>query len=112
MRRRVLVISNDHVGSSMAGPGIRYYHFARELARRYEVTLLVPEAPDVQLDGVETRVWRGLRRADLLAVCEAHDAVVAQQLPPRAMRDLARSRVRVVYDLYDPYVMENLGFYA
>jgi glycosyltransferase involved in cell wall biosynthesis len=110
--RRVLVVSNDVVGSAMAGPGIRYFHFARELARRYEVSLLLPEASDLELEGVETRVWRGLRRRELLATCEAHDAVIAQQLPPLAMRDLARSRVRVVYDLYDPYLMENLGFYA
>src|SRR5919106_3015773 len=110
--RRVLVVSYDVVGSAMAGPGIRYYHFARELARRYEVTLAVPEPPDIELDGVRTVVWRGLRTPELKRLCEGFDAVVAQQLPPRVMRRLARTPVRVVYDLYDPYLMENLGFYA
>src|SRR5215211_4935046 len=111
-RRRVLVVSNDVVGRAMAGPGIRYFHFARELSRSHDVTLLAPEAVDVGLDGVEMRSWRGLRRRDLLALCSSCAAVVAQHLPPLVMRDLARLPVRVVYDLYDPYLLENLPFYA
>ncbi|MBD0330079.1 MAG: glycosyltransferase family 4 protein [Thermoleophilia bacterium] len=111
-RRRVLVVSNDVVGRSMAGPGIRYYHFARELARHHEVTLAVPQPVDIELDGIQTVVWRGLRTPELKRLCEGFDALVAQQLPPRVMRHLARTRVRAVYDLYDPYLLENLGFYA
>src|SRR5215210_1840520 len=110
--RRFLVVSNDVVGRAMAGPGIRYFHFARELARRHDVTLLVPELADVDLDGVDVRSWRGLRRRDLVALFATRDAVVAQHLPPLVMRDLARLPVRVVYDLYDPYLIENLPFYA
>src|SRR5215216_1411920 len=111
-RRRVLVVSNDVVGRAMAGPGIRYFHFAQELSRSHDVTLLVPELVDVDLDGVDVRSWRGLRRRDLVALCATRDAVVAQHLPPLVMRDLARLPVRVVYDLYDPYLIENLPFYA
>lgn len=111
-RKRVLVVSNDHVGSSMAGPGIRYFHFARELARRFDVTLLVPNDCDVTADGVTIRRSAGLSLGALTRLARAFDAVVAQDLSPRLMWRLARSRTRVVYDLYDPYPMENLGAFA
>jgi hypothetical protein len=39
---RILIVSNDRIGSKMAGPGMRYYNFARELARHSEVTVFVP----------------------------------------------------------------------
>jgi glycosyltransferase involved in cell wall biosynthesis len=111
-RKRVLVVSNDHVGSSMAGPGIRYVHFARELAGRYDVTLLVPNDTDLELDGVTIGRSSELSLGALTRLAREHDAVVAQDLSPRLMWRLARSTTRVVYDLYDPYPMENLGAFA
>ena len=110
---RLLIVSNDRVGSRMAGPGIRSYHFARELAARFDVTLLVPGTSDIAIDGV-TVVERAehLTLRQLKELVTSFDAVVAQQLPPRLMRHLARSPVRTVYDLYDPLTMENLGLYG
>ena len=43
--RRLLVVASDHVGSSMAGPGIRYLWFARELASRIGHRVLPPGPP-------------------------------------------------------------------
>ena len=40
--RRVLFVANDHVGTRMAGPGIRAVNLARQLAREFEVTLAAP----------------------------------------------------------------------
>src|SRR6185437_4219493 len=53
MNRRIVVVSNDHVGSRMAGPGIRSYHFARELRSEGDVTLVVPFETDLEPDGFE-----------------------------------------------------------
>ena len=111
-RKRVLVVSNDHVGSSMAGPGIRYAHFARELSGRFDVTLLVPNDTDLELDRVTIRRSSELSLSAFTRLAREHDAVVAQDLAPRLMWRLARSSTRVVYDLYDPYPMENLGAFA
>jgi hypothetical protein len=52
MSRRLLLVSNDHIGREMAGPGIRYYEFARELSKRFEVTLVVPDETDAELGGI------------------------------------------------------------
>ena len=47
MRQRALVVSNDHVGTTMVGPGIRSHRFAVELARDFDVTLVVPFETDL-----------------------------------------------------------------
>jgi glycosyltransferase involved in cell wall biosynthesis len=110
--KKLLVVSNDEVGPQMAGPGIRYYHFARELAKRYEVTLVVPTAPREPLgefDVLQASEWRGRRFRSL---ARTYDVVVAQTLRAWTMHELARADVRVVYDLYDPLLIGNLAFHA
>jgi glycosyltransferase involved in cell wall biosynthesis len=110
--KRVLLVSHTPVGERMAGPGIRYFHFARELSRRFAVTLLapnpdVPEIPDVD-------VVRGSRASfrTVKTLASRHDVVVAQHFGVRTMRHLAASSARVVYDLYVPFVSENLAYHA
>lgn len=95
----------------MAGPGIRYYHFAKELSRRFEVALVVPARPDVELPGVEVIVARDVGRR-IVPLCRRFDAVVTQSLGISAMNALARSDTRMIYDLYVPFMVENLGYFA
>ncbi len=62
--KRLLLVSNDEVGPQMAGPGIRYYQFARQLSDRFDVTLVVPSVPREPLgdfDVLEAADWRGRR---------------------------------------------------
>ena len=110
--KRLLLVSNDEVGAQMAGPGIRYYQFARQLSDRFDVTLVVPTAPQETLDDFEVLQaadWRG-RRFRTLA--NRFDVVVAQTLRTWTMKALARADVRVIYDLYDPFLIGNLGYHA
>jgi glycosyltransferase involved in cell wall biosynthesis len=109
---RVLVVSNDRIGSSMAGPGIRYYHFARELSRDHEVTLMVPQPVDIGTDGFEVALAPDYGGRAFLRFAEGFDVLVAQNLLPWTMRSLAKAPVRIVYDLYDPFLVENLGLFA
>ena len=102
----------DRVGGEMAGPGIRYHHFARELARSHEVTLVVPNDPsEVDLD-IRVIPSTGLSRGQLVELCRDADAVVGQPLEIPLMAALARAGVRTVYDLYVPAVSEHLAFHA
>jgi glycosyltransferase involved in cell wall biosynthesis len=109
---RVLLVSNEPVGRTMAGPGIRYRQFAEHLAPRFDVTLVVPNEPEDEIPGVQVVRARdfGYRRFGRLA--ESFDAVVAQQLTIATMERLARRHVRVVYDLYDPLLFESLAFHG
>lgn len=109
---RILLVSNDAVGRRMAGPGVRYYEFARELRKRHDVALVAPGTLDVELEGVELLPASGLGGGRFVEVARRHDAVVAQQLTPRTMWTLARTGVKTVYDLYDPVVIESLPLFA
>ncbi|MDQ3162200.1 MAG: glycosyltransferase family 4 protein [Actinomycetota bacterium] len=112
MTRRALVVSNDHVGTSMAGPGIRSYRFATELAQQFDVTLVVPFATDLA-DGririVHDNPWDPARMTERV---RGFDLVVAQRLPVPTMRALARSATRTIYDLYAPLTLEQLALDA
>jgi glycosyltransferase involved in cell wall biosynthesis len=109
---RVLVVSNDHVGTKMAGPGIRSWEFAHELAKRFEVTLCVPHATDLTSERLRIVRASPYDPAELRPLTDTSDVVVAQRLPPWTMARLARRGTRTIYDLYAPTVVENLAFGA
>ena len=109
MSRRILLVSNDHIGREMAGPGIRYYEFARELAKRFDVTLVVPHETDLDLEDIDVLHIRPNDELRIGKVVRGFDVVIAQMLPVSTMSLLARSATRTIYDLYAPYVLELLA---
>ncbi len=106
---RIVVVSNDHVGSSMAGPGIRYLNFARELREEGEVTLVVPFETDLEPEGFELVVANVWDPEAIWRVVDGARCVVAQRLPVPTLRRLARTTTRRIYDLYAPLHIENLA---
>ena len=111
--RRLLVVSNDLVGRSMVGPGIRAFELARRLVDRFDVTLAVPRPTDLGPPGMQTVVVPAADHAGLTRLaCSGFDVVLAQRLPlPTALR-LARTGVTRVYDLYAPMSIELLASLA
>jgi glycosyltransferase involved in cell wall biosynthesis len=109
MKQRALVVSNDHVGTAMAGPGIRAHRFAVELARDFDVTLVVPFETDLVEERVEVVHDNPWDPARMSALVRGYDLVVAQRLPVPTMRALARSSTRTIYDLYAPLTLEQLA---
>jgi glycosyltransferase involved in cell wall biosynthesis len=112
MSRNVLVVANDHVGSMMAGPGIRSLRFATELARDHTVTLVVPFATDItdeRITVVQDDPWDARRMNERVS---GFDVVVAQKLPVMTMGRLARSRTLAIYDLYAPLAVEELASHS
>ncbi|MDQ3850361.1 MAG: glycosyltransferase family 4 protein [Actinomycetota bacterium] len=111
--KRVLLVPNDVVGEKMAAPGIRHFHFARELARdgRFDVTLMVTNDPrEVELDGVRAIGTRPRRHRQMRDLARSFDVIVAQGgLDFRSMVFLAGTDVRTIYDLYAPF-FEMLTF--
>ena len=109
---KLLLVSSDRIGSSMAGPGIRYFNLARELATRHEVTLVAPGEVDIPVPGVDVVRSHDLGRGRFRRFASRYDAVLAQQLRSFTMTGLARADTKVVYDLYVPFVSENLPLFA
>ena len=105
---RVLIVSAEPVGATMAGPAIRSLELARALAPHCDVTLAAPGPSDVG-DAPVTLLEAGLADFEpLLEAVRRHDVVVAQRLPPQLLRYVARLPVRFVADLYNPQMIEVL----
>ena len=93
----------------MAGPGIRYANLARELGQSFQVTLAAPNETDIEIDGVTMVCADPTSAPAMTELALAHSAVFAQRLPISTMLRLAREPIRVVYDLYDPVLLESLA---
>lgn len=109
---RIVVVANDHVGTRMAGPGIRSLNFARELRSEGDVTLVVPFETDLRPENFDVVVANAWDSAEMDRVTAGADCVVAQRLPVPTMRKLARTATRRVYDLSAPLHIENLALDA
>jgi hypothetical protein len=103
-----LVVSDEPVGGSMAGPAIRALELARVLAGHCRVTLAAP-APSRLEDGRIELLEATSKDFDvLLAALHANDIVVAQRLPAQLLRYVQKLPIRYVADLYNPTMIELL----
>jgi glycosyltransferase involved in cell wall biosynthesis len=93
----------------MAGPAIRSWEFACHLAREHDVTLSVPAECDLAHEEFALVVADPSDHRSMWPLVRDHDVVVAQFLPPETMLKAADSPVRTIYDLYDPFHLENLA---
>lgn len=101
----VVVRTPDVVGERMAGPGIRAWHLAAELAKHFPTRLIAKREGDVP-DGTpvialgSAEAERALREADVL---------VGQ--PARRFGRRRRAQ-KLVHDLFDPTVLELRELYG
>lgn len=110
-KRRVLFISQDIVGEVMAGPGIRYYHLARTLARDANVVLAVPHESSSVIQGQEFDLVRYTRHDwDSLEsqVCTAEIVVCPSDIVSD-FPQLGQNSTFLVIDGYDPLLAEWLA---
>ncbi len=105
---RVLFISAEPVGPTMAGPPIRVMELARAVAAECEVTVAAPGPSDTGDAPVELLEAPMSDFDRLLEAVRSHDVVIAQRLPPQLLRYVARLPVRFVADLYNPQMIEVL----
>jgi glycosyltransferase involved in cell wall biosynthesis len=104
---RVVLHTRDVVGERMAGPGIRAWHLSLELAKHFPTSLVAKregalpggEALQVLPHGT-SEAREALREADVL---------VGQ--PSRGFRRQRRGQ-RIVFDLFDPTVLELRELYG
>jgi glycosyltransferase involved in cell wall biosynthesis len=102
---QVVVHTPDVVGDRMAGPGIRALHLARELAKHFTTTL-VAKCDGSEPDGVSL-----IEHNTDAARAAMRDASVLIGQPARGFRK-RRAGQRMVYDLFDPTVLELRELYG
>jgi glycosyltransferase involved in cell wall biosynthesis len=104
----VVVATPDVVGARMAGPGIRAWNIARQMAKVAPTTLVAK---------VEGEVWTANDRVAVVDKDsgEARDAIrnaaVLIGQPARRFRKKRRDQ-RIVFDLFDPTVLELRELYG
>ena len=91
---KVTVHTPDVVGDRMAGPGIRAWHLAAELSKHFPTTLVARREDSTRGDDA------AMRDADVL---------IGQ--PARGFTRLRRGQ-RIVYDLFDPVLLELREMYG
>jgi glycosyltransferase involved in cell wall biosynthesis len=105
---RVLVVSREPVGRSMAGPAVRALELARSVARHCHVTLAAPAPSVLEEEGIELVEARDEDFGRMLECLRTHDVVVAMQLPAQLLRYVQKLPIRYVADLYNPLMIELL----
>ena len=104
-RAKVVVRTPDVVGKRMAGPGIRAWQIARALSRHFSTSLV--GRPEGQLPDAFPIIATGSdAERDVL-----RDADVLIGQPARGFRRRRREQ-RVIYDLFDPLVLELRELYG
>ena len=100
---RIVVVTPDVVGERMAGPGIRAWNLVRQLSAVAPATLI---AKSEGAGGFDV-VVHGSRAAS--AALRDADVLVGQ--PARGFRKQRRDQ-KIVYDLFDPTVLELRELYG
>jgi glycosyltransferase involved in cell wall biosynthesis len=100
----VTLITPDVVGDRMAGPGIRAWHLAHELAKHFP-TRLIAKREGTAPDGMHI-----IERGTPAAREALRDASVLIGQPARGFRK--RRGQKIVHDLFDPLVLELRELYG
>lgn len=114
-RRKILLIAGDKVGKKMAGPGIRYWEFGKQLAVDNDVVLAVPNPVSPEMNSAYLTLIEYNPQAPQSVASLANDSdiiilhgTIMEQVPE--LKDISRNKVLIV-DIYDPFVIENLEIY-
>ena len=90
----------------MAGPGIRYYEFAKALSKNHEVTLVCPNVTDLVPVGFKMETHEQLMRH-----IQETDVMVVQQLTLMMAYWIKKYQKNVIIDAYDPQYLEHLEIF-
>jgi glycosyltransferase involved in cell wall biosynthesis len=103
----VVVHTADAVGERMAGPGIRAWHFARELAKHFPTTLVA------RLEGglPSQPTFRVFARGTKEAAEAISSAEVLVGQPARGFQKRRREQ-HILFDLFDPTLLELKELYG
>lgn len=105
---RVLVVTQDSLGAEMGGNAIRAWELAGVLARHATVKLAGPGATPPLPSGLRHVSVDPAHPRGLLPHIRDADFVVTVPQSAAVSGWLRRAHARVVYDLYDPHVLELL----
>jgi glycosyltransferase involved in cell wall biosynthesis len=101
----VLFLTHEPLTESIAGPSIRAWELAHELAKSVPVTLGTPNQSPRRSPTVEVRCFADGSMPELL---KRHDTVIAFGFLLREYPMIRKMARYLVMDIYGPFVLENL----
>jgi GT2 family glycosyltransferase len=110
-RPHLLIISNDVIAAHMAGPGMRYLEMALALKDEIDVTLAAPAVSDLRIPGLNVVFYAENNPAGLQVLVENCDVALISGYMVEKFPFLLTTPTRLVVDLYDPFILENLHYY-
>ena len=105
---KIILIAHDKVSHSMAGPAIRYFEFAKSLAKFYEVILFIPNDVEIEEGSFPIKKYRS---KEFLKELDHAQAVISQQFPPFVVYQAKKHNIRLILDAYDPISIEILELF-
>ncbi|MBU4293223.1 MAG: glycosyltransferase family 4 protein [Actinobacteria bacterium] len=108
---RLLIISYDIIGKQMAGPGIRFYEFAKILSNYIDVTLAAPTRIDINTEGFRAVTYNTGNFKTLKRYTEISDIILIQGHILHYFPFLKNYKGRVIVDLYNPFNLESLEMF-
>lgn len=111
IQSKICIISYDVIGKNMAGPGIRFYEFARIMSNYMDVTLLTPNKVDIDTEGFKTRQYKINNYKSLQRYIENSDIILIQGHILYYFPFLKNFKGKIIVDLYNPFNLESLEMF-
>ncbi len=110
---RVLLISNDIVGTRMAGPGIRYWEMREALSHHFDAVLAIPPflAPHMAKEIRQPWLCICHTTSELEQLINEADILITLGIVPWMYPAIINAKKPLVIDLYDPFLIESLQRY-
>lgn len=109
--QKLLIISYDIIGKQMAGPGIRFYEFARMLSGYVDVTLATPNRVDINIDGIKNITYDIGNFRSLKRNVELADMILIQGHILHYFPFIKNFKGKIIVDLYNPFNLESLEMF-
>ncbi len=109
-KNNLLIISIDSVGELVSGAGLRYVSLAQALSLSCAVTLAVPNENPPAIAGVNVITFKPDNVSRLRALMDTFENVVVSGIFALRLKNLKTTPAKVIVDLYDPIILENLFY--
>jgi GT2 family glycosyltransferase/glycosyltransferase involved in cell wall biosynthesis len=110
-RPKFLIISHDVIDEKMAGPGMRYLEMGIALSDKLDVTIAIPARTSLHVPEIKLVEYQENRPNTLERLVEDSPVVLITSFLIDRYQFLKHTNARIVVDLYNPFVLENLHYY-
>jgi GT2 family glycosyltransferase len=110
-RPKLLIISHDLVDEKMAGPGMRYLEMSKALSEDLQVTLAIPSKTTLIVPSISLVDYEPQQSQSLKDICIDQDFILISSYLIDKHPFIWNIPAKVIVDLYDPFVLENLHYY-